>query len=106
MRIPVQIRKIDLLSLLFHFGMLSTKQPADVSKEKAPVGIMRICVSLGILVMNPVISGPLDDVVLQGGGLEEDEGEAALKDRWDQRRCDPAVTPKPPIKYSRYVHNK
>ena len=33
--------------------MLATKQPADMSKEKAPVGIMRIGVSFGIFMMYP-----------------------------------------------------
>lgn len=35
-----------------------------MSEEEAPHGVVRVSVCLGILVVNPVVSSPLKDIIL------------------------------------------
>lgn len=52
--------------------MLAHQQPADVGEEEAPFGVVGVRVGLGELVVDAVVPGPLEYVVLitgeMGGG--------------------------------------
>ena len=63
-RIVVEVRHVDLFAFLLHVGMFAHHQPAAVCKEEATQGIVRVGVSLRVLVMQPVITRPLYNVVL------------------------------------------
>ncbi len=47
-----------------------------MSKEEPTLGIVGVRMGLGVLVMNPVVTAPLVDAILEGDGLEEGEEEA------------------------------
>lgn len=61
-----QVVKLQLASLLDHVGMFAHEQPANVGKEEAAHGVVRVGVRLRVLVVDPVVAGPLVDVVLPG----------------------------------------
>lgn len=44
--------------------MFAYQQPANVREEKAPAGIMRICICFREFVVDTVISGPLINIIL------------------------------------------
>lgn len=44
--------------------MFAHHQPTNVSKEEAPHGVVRVGVRLRVLVVNPVVSGPFEDIIL------------------------------------------
>lgn len=48
--------------------MLAHQQPADVGEEEAPFGIVGVRVGLGELVVDAVVPGPLEYVILVTGG--------------------------------------
>merc|ERR1719431_203935 len=83
-RALVQIAEIYLPPFLLHLRVFSTEQPANVRKEKAPVRIVGIGVGLRILMMNPMISGPLDNVILQRGSLKDNENETEGERRFER----------------------
>lgn len=45
--------------------MLANEQPPDVGEEETPAGIVGVSVGLRVLVMNSVVPGPFEDVILQ-----------------------------------------
>jgi hypothetical protein len=81
-RVSGEVREVETLALLNESRVLPAEEPAHVSKEKPTLGIMRIGMGLGVLVMNTVVPAPLPNAVLEGNGLEEgeedSEGEAGF----------------------------
>lgn len=54
--------------------MFANQQPADVGEEKAPFGVVGVCVGLRELVVDAVVPGPLVYVVLLAQRQAETEG--------------------------------
>ena len=50
-----------------------------MAKEKAPIGVVRISISLGEFVVHPVITAPVVNVLLQGNCLSNDNQQAKGK---------------------------
>lgn len=63
--IDKNVAHVDLLPLLNHIGMFPHHQPSNVGEEKAPFGIVWICVRFGKLVVNAMISDPFEYWILQ-----------------------------------------
>lgn len=61
----VEIRQVQRFALDLDIGMFLHQQPADMSKEKASLGVVWVSISLRELVVGPVIPGPLKHRVLQ-----------------------------------------
>lgn len=64
-RISQQVGDVKLPPLLDNIPMLADKQPPDMGEEEAPAGVVGISVRLRVLVVDSVVPGPLEDVVLQ-----------------------------------------
>jgi hypothetical protein len=62
--ISIKVTEVALLALLLNVGMLAHKQPAAVSEEEAPFGVVGVSLSLGVLVMHAMVTAPLNDVIL------------------------------------------
>lgn len=54
--------------------MLAHQQPADVGEEEPLFGVVGVRVRLGVLVVDAVVPGPLEYVVLITGGGGEGRG--------------------------------
>lgn len=65
-RIRQQVGEVKLSPLLNDILMFAHKQPPDVGEEEAPAGVVRVRVGLRVLVVDSVVPGPLEDVILQG----------------------------------------
>lgn len=72
----VQVSEIQFFPCPDNLGMLLDIQPAHVSEEKSPCGIVRIGIGLGILVMNTMVTSPVENGALVGDGVAKHEGEA------------------------------
>lgn len=59
-----QVIELQLFPLLDDIGVFAHHQPADVSEEEAPDGVVRVGISLRIFMVNPVVSSPLIDIIL------------------------------------------
>lgn len=59
-----QVLELQLSSPLDDFRVFAHQQPADVGEEEAPRGVVRVAVCLRVLVVHPVIPGPLVDIIL------------------------------------------
>lgn len=59
-----QVLELQLPSPLDDFRVFAHQQPSDVGEEEASCGIVRVCVCLRVLVVHPVIPGPLVDIIL------------------------------------------
>ena len=64
-RISQQVGDVKLPPLLDNIPMLADKQPPDMGEEEAPAGVVGISVGLRVLVVDSVVPGPLEDVILQ-----------------------------------------
>lgn len=60
-----QVAEVQLAPFLDDVGVFAHQQPADVSEEEAPHGVVGVGVRLRILVVDPVVSGPFKDIVLR-----------------------------------------
>jgi len=89
----VQVTEVDLLAFPYDLRMLLDEQPADVGEKETSFGVVGIGIGLGILVVDSVVPGPLDDVVLKGDCLEEDEKEAEGEGGLEGAVRPEAVTP-------------
>lgn len=63
--VVLQIAHVDFRAERLNVRMLLNKQPAHVGKEKSPLRIMGIGISVGELVVNTVIANPLENVFLR-----------------------------------------
>lgn len=63
--VALQIAHIDFRAEGLNVRMLLNKQPSHVGKEKSPLRVVGIGVGVGELVMNSVISNPLENVFLR-----------------------------------------
>lgn len=61
----IQVGEVQSGFLLLEGGIRGDKKPSDVGKPKSTASIMRICGCFRVLVMNPVVSTPFEDGVLQ-----------------------------------------
>lgn len=68
-RVGLQVGQIQLLAFLDHVRVLAQQQPADVGEEEPPFGVVGVCVGLGEPVVDAVVPGPLEYVVLVAGGI-------------------------------------
>lgn len=64
-RISQQVSDIKSFPLLNDISMLPNKQPPDVGEEEAPAGVVGVSIGLRVLVVDSVVPGPLEDVILQ-----------------------------------------
>lgn len=62
--VGVQVSKLQLASFLNNVRVFAHQQPANVSKEEAPDGVVRVSISLRIFVVNPVVTSPFKDIIL------------------------------------------
>lgn len=62
--ICLEVTEVQLASFLNDIWVLTYQQPADVRKEEASFGIMWVCISLWIFVVDTVVSTPLKDIIL------------------------------------------
>ena len=62
--VSIEVRQVNLFALGFNIWMFSHHQPSAVGKEESPLCIVGVSISLRVLVMNPVITCPLNDVIL------------------------------------------
>jgi hypothetical protein len=66
-----QVAHVNALAELEHFWVLLAHQPTDVSEEKTARDVVRIGVCVAVLVVNAMISNPLDDRVLKCNRLKD-----------------------------------
>lgn len=59
------VTNIDLLTLDLDLWVFANHEPAAVGEEEAALGVVRVCVGLGVLVVDAVVANPLYNVVLQ-----------------------------------------
>lgn len=71
-RVRPHVRHVNLGAFLLHQRVLPTEQPADVGKEEAPFGVVRIGVRLRVLVVGAVVANPFVDVILDSSKDEKD----------------------------------
>lgn len=64
-RVSQQVGNVQLPPLLDDIPVLADKQPPDVREEEAAPGVVGVSVRLRVLVVDAVVPGPLEDVVLQ-----------------------------------------
>lgn len=53
--------------------MLFAHQPTHVREKEAAAGVVRVSVGVAELVVHAMVSNPLDDAVLEGDCLEEEQ---------------------------------
>lgn len=58
---------------LIHLWVLLHVQPAHVREEEPACGVVRVCVLLGVLVVHPVVPGPVVDGALVGHRVDKHE---------------------------------
>lgn len=68
--VGLQVGQVQLLAFFDYVGMLAHQQPADVGEEEPSRGVVGVGVSLRELVVDAVVPGPLEYVVLMGGGVQ------------------------------------
>lgn len=72
-RIGLQITHVHFGTVFSDLRVFFAHQPSHVREEKAPAGVVWISVRVAELVVDAVIAHPLDDAVLEGDGLEEQQ---------------------------------
>lgn len=79
-RIGIEVGHVDLFAVLEDFWVFAHAQPADVRKPKAAVGVMRVCIGVGIFVMLAVISNPNPKAILTSERMhvQQDDFQPAL----------------------------
>lgn len=69
--VGLYVAQVQLLALLYHIWVLAHQQPANVGEEKAPHGVVGVCICLGEFVVDTMVPDPLVDVILQGKGSRD-----------------------------------
>lgn len=69
--VVLQIAHVNFGSELFHVGMLFDEQPAHMREEESSLWVMRISVCVCKLMMNTMVSDPLQDIFLRRQRLQE-----------------------------------
>lgn len=77
-RISIKVSHINPLSELFHIRMLLNHEPADVREEKSSLGVVRIGVGVGVLVVGPMVANPDREWVLHSHRVQENHNQAKL----------------------------
>ena len=75
-RVVVEVTHVNGLPLRLHFGVLPHEQPAHVREEETSLRIVGISVRFWVLVMRPVVTWPLDDVILKDSIVSSQSGPA------------------------------
>lgn len=70
--VGLQVGQVQLPAFFDDVGMLAHQQPADVGEEEPPFGVVGVRVGLRELVVDAVVPGPLEYVVLITGGTGAD----------------------------------
>lgn len=83
-----KVSEFQLASFLDDVGVFAHQQPANVREEETPDGVVGVGVRLRVFVVNPVVPGPLEDVILEGHGVRDGEEDP----QW-QRGLVGSVTP-------------
>lgn len=65
--VRLQVVEFELAPFLDDVGVFAHQQPADVREEEAPHGVVRVGLRLRVLVVNPVVSSPFVDIILEQG---------------------------------------
>lgn len=60
-----QIVKLQFASFFNDIRVFAHQQPANMSEEEAPNGVVRISICLWIFVVNSVVSCPFKDIILR-----------------------------------------
>lgn len=66
-----QVTDINALAFLANLWVFPHKQPAHVGKEEPSLGIVGVCIGFRELVVRTMITGPLNDVILEGHAVED-----------------------------------
>lgn len=69
-RIGFQVGNVDFLSSSTNIRMLLRHQPANMWEKESPSSIVRVSICVKILVMDSVISRPVNDAVLKSDRVE------------------------------------
>ena len=83
-----QVTHVHSLSLLYNIWMFAAQKPTDVREEEASFGVMWVGVGLRVLVVHPMVTTPLVDVILEGQDMPECQ---KYLERWSSLIC--PVTP-------------
>jgi len=75
----VEISEVDILALDADVWVLFDHEPAHMCEEESATGIMGVSLGLRVLVVNSVVTGPLDQIILEGDAVAEHEE--------DPKRC-------------------
>jgi hypothetical protein len=70
-----EVAHVDFGTKLLHIGVLFAHQPAHVGEEEAALRVVWIGIGVAVLVVNAVVADPLDDRILHGDGVEEEQNE-------------------------------
>ena len=62
--ICLQVTELQLASFFYDVGVLANHEPSNVGKEESPYGVVGVCVRLRVLMVDPMVSYPLEDVIL------------------------------------------
>lgn len=74
--IGAQVGEIQSPSLFLNIRMLFAEQPAHMREEKSPGGVVRICISFRVFVVDAMVTGPMVDGILKGDRIEDDQEQA------------------------------
>lgn len=88
--VRLQVRHVQLLTLLDDVGMFANQQPADVGEEESPLGVVRVRVRLRVLVVGAVVSRPLVDVILLRRDMERCAGVCGQRTWHGDARMEPS----------------
>lgn len=62
--IRVQIGNVDAFPFSFDLGMFTAQQPAHVTEEEAPFGVVRVGVGFAVFVVDSVVARPIHGCIL------------------------------------------
>jgi hypothetical protein len=68
-----EVAHVDFGSELSHVGVFFAHQPAHVGEEEATLRVVWIGVGVAELVVDAMVADPLDDRILHGDGVEEEQ---------------------------------
>ena len=69
----MQVTEVNRFTAFDHFGALFHHQPADVGKEEASLDVVRVAVGFRELVVSPVVTAPVEEVILCGACVQNGE---------------------------------
>lgn len=70
-----QVREVHVSSSLYNIGMLLNQQPTDMREKETTCSVVRVSLGLTKLVVNTVITSPMEDGSLIGNGVTQHKEE-------------------------------